>query len=104
VSFYRRFGRPSNLSEHESVWLVFERVAGRGTVILNDTLLGELEESGSFDVNGRLNKRNQLELRVDAPDDNAGIVGEVALEIRATSPPPTAPVSRSSRPGDSTSG
>jgi hypothetical protein len=104
VSFYRRFGRPSNLSSEESVWLVFECVAGKSAVTLNDLPLGELEGSGSFEVTGRLEERNRLQVIVEAADDSGGIVGEVALEIRDTNPPPTAPASRSSRPGESGSG
>jgi hypothetical protein len=83
VSFYRRFGRPSNLSPAETVWLVFERVVGSTEVRLNDELLAHLNETGSFDVTDRLAERNMLELTIDAADDGCGIVGDVVLEIRS---------------------
>jgi hypothetical protein len=82
VSFYRRLGRPSNLSAGESVWLVFESVVGPARVVLNDEPLGELSGGGRYDVTGRLNERNTLEVVVDAADDQCGIVGEVTIEIR----------------------
>jgi hypothetical protein len=83
VSFYRRFGRPSNLGPKETVWLVFERVVGRAEVRLDDELLGPLDGAGSFDITARLARRNLLEVVVDATDDACGIIGEVAIEIRA---------------------
>src|SRR5262245_8125262 len=82
VSFYRRFGRPSNLGARETVWLVFESVVGRATIRLNDEDLGTLDGAGSFEVTGRLAARNTLEVAVDAANDGSGITGEVALEIR----------------------
>ena len=86
VSFYRRFGRPSNLSVGESVWLVFEQVAGPARALLNDEPLGELAGTGQFDVTGRLRPRNTLEVIVDATGDGCGIVGDVGLEIRSDPP------------------
>jgi hypothetical protein len=83
VSFYRRFGRPSNLSPAETVWLVFEHVVGSTEVRLNDELLARLNETGSFDVTHLLTERNQLEVTLDATDDACGIVGDVVLEIRS---------------------
>jgi hypothetical protein len=82
VSFYRRFGRPSNLGPKESVWLVFERVVGRAEIRLNDEDLGPVDGAGSFEVTGRLAARNSLEVIVEAADDGCGIADEVVLEIR----------------------
>src|SRR5262245_22601536 len=82
VSFYRRFGRPSNLETQETVWLTFESVVGRAVVHLNDEDLGPLDGEGSFEVTSRLAARNALEVIVEAADDVCGIAGEVALEIR----------------------
>jgi hypothetical protein len=82
VSFYRRFGRPSNLGPKESVWLVFERVVGRAEIRLNDEDLGPVDGAGSFEVTGRLAARNSLEVIVEATDDGCGIADEVVLEIR----------------------
>src|SRR5262245_39476979 len=81
VSFYRRFGRPSNLSPAETVWLVFERVVGSTEVRLNDELLARLTQTGSFDVTDQLAERNTLEVTVEAADDGCGIVGDIVLEI-----------------------
>jgi hypothetical protein len=84
VSFYRRFGRPSNLNDRESVWLVFENVIGPAEVHLNEERLGRLERgAASFRVTERLGARNALEVVVDATDDGCGIVGDVRLEIRS---------------------
>jgi hypothetical protein len=101
VSFYRRFGRPSNLSADESVWLVFEAVAGETDVTLNDVHLGTVGGTGAFDVTSRLADRNGLTVTVDAADDAGGIVGDVVIEIRrGLTPPPGAPGPRLSRPGE----
>jgi hypothetical protein len=82
VSFYRRFGQPSNLTATERVWLVFERIVGSAEVRLNDEPLGPIDGSGAFDVTEQLVKRNVLEVVVVAADDGCGIVGDVVLEIR----------------------
>jgi hypothetical protein len=82
VSFYRRFGRPSNLGPKENVWLDFERVVGRAEIRLNNQALGPVDGAGSFEVTGLLAARNSLEVIVEATDDGCGIAGEVALEIR----------------------
>ena len=94
VSFYRRFGRPSNLSREETVRLVFEHVVGPTEVRLNGELLARLTGTGSYDVRELLADRNTLEVTIDAADDSCGIVGDVVLEIT-----PPAPASRSSPPG-----
>jgi hypothetical protein len=83
VSFYRRFGRPSNLSPGETVWLVFERVAGAAEMWVNGGRLGALAGAGSFDVTTALAARNELAVIVEADGDGCGIVGDVWLEIRS---------------------
>lgn len=85
VSFYRRFGRPSNLSAGDEVWLVFERVSGPAEVRLNDHRLGAFDGAWSIEVTAGLQDRNELEVAVEAADDGGGIVGDVWLEIRAIS-------------------
>jgi hypothetical protein len=82
VSFYRRFGRPSNLGPKETVWLVFDRVVGQAVVRLNDEILGPVDTTGSFEVTERLATRNILEVIVEATDDRSGIDGDVVLQIR----------------------
>lgn len=84
VSFYRRFGRPSNLGTGDRVRLAFERVTGPAEVRLNDEPIGNLAGSGSFDVTGRLRERNMLAVEMMAMDDGCGIVGDVTLEIIAS--------------------
>jgi hypothetical protein len=81
VSFYRRFGRPSNLPAGESVRLVFEKVLGPAEVRLNEERVGSVRGAGSFVVTDRLADRNGLEVVVEAADDGCGIVGGVWLEI-----------------------
>ena len=81
VSFYRRFGRPTNLETGDRVRLAFECVTGPAEVYVNGERVGELAEAGSFDVTDRLRERNRLEVVVMATNDECGIVGEVTLEI-----------------------
>jgi hypothetical protein len=68
------------------MWIVFSGVRSRASVSLNGQPLGELEgdEPGNFEVTGRLEFRNILEVVVEHPADASepgGIVGEVRLEI-----------------------
>lgn len=84
VSFYRRFGPPSNLTDRESVWLAFEKVLGPAEVWLNGGRLGSLLGAGSFEATKSLAARNSLEVIVEATDDRCGVVGDVWLEIRPT--------------------
>ena len=82
VSFYRRFGRPSNLTDRDTVRLVFEGTVGPAEARLNEEKLGQLNGAGAFDVTGRLTERNSLEVILEAADDGCGLIGEVRLEIR----------------------
>ena len=83
VSFYRRFTRPSNLTDRETVWLIFERVLGPAEVRLNHDRLGALSGAGRFEITKRLAARNSVEVVVEATDDGCGLVGDVRLEIRS---------------------
>jgi hypothetical protein len=87
VSFYRRFGRPSNLGTGDRVRLAFEAVTGSAAVFLNGEPAGDLNGSGAFEVTERLRERNELEVRLQAADDGCGIVGEVVVEIEASRRP-----------------
>jgi hypothetical protein len=85
VRFTRKFGYPGRIDAHERVWLTFAGVEGSATIHLNRRLLGEsLAGALEFDVTPILGPRNQLEVLLDAADDRAGLVGEVALEVRCT--------------------
>jgi len=84
VSFYRRFGRPSNLGTGDRVRLAFAGVTGSAEVFLNGRPLGPLSGTGAFDVTDRLRERNELEVQIQAADDGDGITGEVVIEILAS--------------------
>jgi beta-galactosidase/beta-glucuronidase len=79
VSFYRRFGKPSNLGTGDRVRLAFTGVTGSAEVFLNGEPLGP--PTGAFDVTDRLRGRNELRVLVQAADDGCGITGDVAIEI-----------------------
>jgi hypothetical protein len=83
VSFYRRFGRPSNLGTNDRVRLAFAGVTGSAEVRLNGERLGELNGKREFDVTDRMRKRNELEVVMNVVVDGCGITGEVAIEIIA---------------------
>jgi hypothetical protein len=87
VRFRRRFGYPGRLDEFERVWLTFAGVAGTTEMALNAQLLGRHDgEAGpcEFEVTALLQPRNELIVEVDAPTDDGGLWGEVALEVRRT--------------------
>ena len=83
VSFYRRFGRPTNLDAKDRLSLDFHEVIGAAEVWLNGHRLGQCNGAGVFDVTGTLMERNQLEVIVDCDDDACGIVGDVSLMIES---------------------
>jgi hypothetical protein len=83
VSLYRRFGKPTNLTQ-ETVWLIFDEVMGNASVTLNETALGVLTGAGEFDITELLQERNALEATFDAANEMDGITGEVRLEIRGS--------------------
>lgn len=61
----RAFGRPTNLSNEETVRLVLHCKSAGTLVVLNNTVLGTTgsgEECDAFDVTGRLDVRNTLTL------------------------------------------
>lgn len=73
--YRRRFGRPRTLGVGETVWLVGETQGG-GEVWLNGERLGESERSFAFDVTGKLNVRNEVDITATGP------IGPVAVEVR----------------------
>lgn len=81
VSFYRRFGQPSNLGTCDRVRLAFAGVTGLAEVYVNGDPLGGLDGSGTFDVTEKLRTRNELEVLVEAANDECGIVADVVIEI-----------------------
>ena len=86
VCYLRRFGQPGFVEPYEQMWITFNGIRGRATVSLNGQPLGEVEgdDPGNFEVTGRLEFRNILEVIVEQPADApepGGLVGEVRLEI-----------------------
>lgn len=80
VRLVRHFGYPGRIDEFERVWLTFAGVAGNHTVWLNGTCLDSCQEC---DVTDLLKARNELRVEIEG-DQQAGLVGEVALEVRCT--------------------
>jgi beta-galactosidase/beta-glucuronidase len=91
VVWRRRFNRPTGLGPEERVFLVVERLATPGTIVLNGQPLGQIRgEAGpqSFDVTDTLELSNELTLRLQSPppDDphrSSSLPGEVCLEIHS---------------------
>lgn len=81
--YRRRFGYPGRIDEFERVWLTFERIADRGEVTLNGTRVGVCEGRDEFEVTSLLRPRNELIVEAEG-GAGGGLVGEVALEVRAT--------------------
>ena len=86
----RRFGRPTNLEQHEQVFLVLEAVEVDAEVAVNGTRLGTVRPAGPtarFAITELLEPRNELVLTVVAPSgrqqctDKLPPLAEVRLEI-----------------------
>lgn len=83
VRHLRRFGIPRRLDDFETVWLLFDGFTGAADIALNGSdLLRHCTGAQEIEITGQLQPRNTLEITLtsDAPD--AGLWGEVALEIR----------------------
>jgi hypothetical protein len=85
VWFRRRFGYPGRIDASERVWLTFDDIAGQADIYLNGAKLAD-DQTGraAFDVTALLELHNHLEVRLTAANDEGGLVGEVAMEIRAS--------------------
>jgi hypothetical protein len=84
VRFTRRFGYPGRIDEYERVWLTFAAVASRAAVYLNGTTLGQCDGPCEFEVTPLLRERNLLQVDIEGSGGDAGLCGEVALEVRRT--------------------
>jgi hypothetical protein len=83
VRLVRRFGFPGRIDAYEHVWLTVADLAGRAAVALNDRTLGsDLRGSFEFEIGALLASRNRLEILLHADSGDAGLTGEIALEIR----------------------
>jgi hypothetical protein len=81
--FTRSFGYPGNVDDTEHVWLTCDGCTGCREVRLNGNLLTQESRAiFSFDVTSLLSQRNRLEVLIQGDTDDAGLWGEVALEIR----------------------
>ncbi len=88
VLLRRRFGRPSNLEDHERVHVTLENVVGDAEVIVNGDAVASVAASGkpqSFDVTNRLTASNELAIRLTfdgrTADGNGQPLASVAIEI-----------------------
>ncbi len=98
VRYSRNFNRPTNLEEHERVWLVVEPPRSCGRVRVNGEFLGYVRfdsAAGRFDITRLLKEHNSVGIDVEHPelDDHGnvpdqdslqvpgGLIGEVRLEI-----------------------
>jgi hypothetical protein len=83
VRFVRRFGYPGRIDAGEHVWLTCAGLTGRADARLNDEPVAD-NVTGPWerDVTALLEPRNCLDVVLDAAADDAGLWGEVALEIR----------------------
>ena len=81
--FTRKFGYPGRIDEGEHVWLTCAGCTGCREIHLNQQMLAHSGgESFAFDATSLLGPRNRLEILIQGDSDNAGLWGEVALEIR----------------------
>lgn len=81
--FTRKFGYPGQIDDGEHVWLTCDGCTGVKEVQLNQHRLGDkVGPSFAFEVTAILAVRNHLEVLIDGQTENAGLWGEVALEIR----------------------
>jgi beta-galactosidase/beta-glucuronidase len=91
IRFQRKFHPPSNIAPGDRLAIVFEQVAGRGTVLLNGEPLGQITPESirtRLDVTGRLTPNNELTIDLDftefAPQSPpGGLTTPIALEIEA---------------------
>jgi hypothetical protein len=82
--FARKFGYPGKADRDlEHIWLICDGCTGCCEVRLNGQLLAQNPgASFAFDVTRLLCERNQLEVLIQGENEDAGVWGEVALEIR----------------------
>ena len=81
--FTRKFGYPGQIDEGEHVWLICDGCTGCEEVRLNGQVLTQDRvQSFAFDVTPMLTARNRLEVLISGDTDDAGLWGDVALEVR----------------------
>ena len=103
VGYQRSFGLPTNLSDHQEIWLVVERVNLHAEIWLNEECLGKHEfdaEPFRLPVRSIMQARNRLRIEIELPvervglaaspevlaeQSGGGLIGEVRLEIEQDS-------------------
>ena len=76
--------RSGRIDSWERVWLTFDDIRGAADIRLNDRDLGSgVTGRVAYEVTAALGPRNQLEVLLHAENDEAGLAGEVAMEVRA---------------------
>lgn len=84
VRLTRRFGRPPDLAEGETIWLELRDVPGLRSLQLNGVDLGPPPSDGvgwTLPLAGRLADRNTLTLEVALDGETPGGWGSIALVI-----------------------
>jgi hypothetical protein len=79
VCLTRKFGYPGQIDSFERVWLTIADIKGTASISLNGSKLASEVGRCEFDVTSLLRQHNCLEF---ALADDAGLLGEVALEVR----------------------
>ena len=92
--FRRRFHKPTNLEQHEQVFIVLEDVTGRVQVSINDSVLGTADnpqKTLDYEITDSLKPFNELSVEIEFDpastsineDSNSVTLWEwVAIEIR----------------------
>ena len=81
VRLVRKFGYPGRIDDGEHVWLTCAGSTGCTSVHINEASLAAAG-AFAFEVTSLLTPRNRLEVVIDGKVEDAGLWGEVALEIR----------------------
>ena len=94
VRFTRKFGYPGRIDDGEHVWLTCAGCTGCLEVRLNGEIVAQVGKPAwgehsclsaprfAYDVTSMLGPRNRLEIAMDGAGEDAGLWGDVALEIR----------------------
>ncbi|MSU79911.1 MAG: hypothetical protein EXS16_17705 [Gemmataceae bacterium] len=81
--FTRKFGYPGRADETEHIWITCDGVTGLRQVSLNGVrFVSELRTEFDFDATAVMAARNHLEVIIHGEGEDAGLWGEVAMEIR----------------------
>lgn len=81
--FSRKFGYPGRIDEFEHVWLTCVGCSGCREVRVNQQVVAQdCREGFACEITPLLAQRNLLEVLIDGQTDEAGLWGDVALEIR----------------------